>query len=98
MLYMVVERFKNRAPKPVYRRLQEKGRMMPEGLRYVGSWVETNYDRCFQLMECDDPNMFQQWIIHWQDLVEFEVIPVVTSKEAAETVIQTLSVSEYFPR
>lgn len=86
MLFMVIERFKNRDAVPVYRRFREQGRMMPEGLRYVESWVEPNFDRCFQLMECDDPRLFEQWIIRWQDLVEFEIVPVVTSQEAAEAV------------
>lgn len=70
MLFMVIERYKNRDYKKVYERFREKGRMMHEGLRYLGSWVETNYNRCFQLMECDDPSLFQQWIEHWKDLVD----------------------------
>jgi hypothetical protein len=85
MLYMVVERYKNRDAVPVYRRFRERGRMMPNGLRYVSSWVETNWDRCFQLMECDDPALFAQWIAQWDDLVDFDVVPVVPSSEAAET-------------
>lgn len=90
MLFMVVERFKNRDPKEVYRRFREKGRMMPEGLKYVDSWVEVNFDRCFQLMECDDPRLFQEWILQWQDLGEFEIIPVVPSKETTEVVTRVL--------
>lgn len=86
MLFMVIERFKGRDALAVYRRYREHGRMMPEGLRYVESWVESNYDRCFQLMECDDAHLFQQWLAQWQDLVEFEIIPVVTSREAAQTI------------
>jgi hypothetical protein len=85
MLYMVVERFKNREAVPVYRRFRERGRMMPDGLRYVSSWVETNWDRCFQLMECDDPALFAEWIARWDDLIDFEVVPVVPSSEAVET-------------
>jgi hypothetical protein len=84
MLYMVVERFKNRDAVPVYRRFRERGRMMPAGLRYVSSWVETNWDRCFQLMECDDPALFAEWIAQWDDLVAFDVVPVVPSSEAVE--------------
>ena len=91
MLFMVIEHFKNRDGTAVYRRFREHGRMMPEGLRYIDSWVEPNYDRCFQLMECDDPTLFQQWISYWHDLVEFEIIPVVTSREASERVAGTLS-------
>ena len=90
MLFMVIERFKNCDAAPVYRRYREQGRMMPEGLRYVESWVEHNFDRCFQLMECDDPQLFRQWTDRWQDLVEFEIVPVVTSKEAAESVASPL--------
>lgn len=86
MLFMVIEHFKDRDGVAVYRRYREQGRMMPEGLRYVDSWVEPTFERCFQLMECDDPSLFQQWIARWQDLVEFEIIPVVTSKEAAEVI------------
>ena len=84
MLFMLLERFKNQDARAVYRRFAEKGRMMPEGLRYVDSWVEANYDRCFQLMECEDLRLLQQWILQWQDLVEFEIVPVVTSKDARE--------------
>jgi hypothetical protein len=86
MLFMVIERFKNRDAIAVYRRFHAQGRMMPEGLKYVGSWIEANFDRCFQLMECDDPRLFQQWIIRWHDLIEFEVVPVVASKETLEAV------------
>lgn len=60
--------------------------MMPEGLNYVGSRVEANFDRCFQVMECDDLRLFQQWVIQWQDLIEFEIIPVVPSSETAEVI------------
>lgn len=84
MLFMIIERFKDQDASAVYRRFAEKGRMMPEGLRYVESWVEANYDRCFQLMECDDLRLLQQWILQWQDLVAFEIVPVVPSKEARE--------------
>lgn len=90
MLFMVIERFKNRDAKAIYLRLQEKGRMMPDGLKYVGSWVEANFDRCFQIMECDDASLFQQWIAQWQDLMEFEITPVVSSKEAAEAATRIL--------
>ena len=83
MLFMVIEHFKNRDAKAVYRRAKEHGRMLPEGLQYIDSWVEANFDRCFQLMECDDPRLFQQWLAEWQDLVELEIIPVIASEEAA---------------
>jgi len=81
MLFMVVERFKDRDPGPVYERLKKAGRAMPPGLRYVDSWIEANFDRCFQLMECDDAGLLMQWILQWRDLVEFEVVPVSPSKD-----------------
>ena len=87
---MVIEHFKNRDGLAVYRRYREHGRMMPEGLKYVDSWVEPNFERCFQLMESNDPALFQQWIARWQDLVDFEIIPVVTSKEAAQEIASRL--------
>lgn len=80
---MVVERYKDRNYKAVYSRFYEKGRMMPDGLSYLGSWVETNYDRCFQLLECDKPSLLQEWIDHWKDLVDFEIVQVMTSSEAS---------------
>lgn len=82
MLFIVIERFKNHNAESVYRRFRDRGRMTPEGLKYVDSWTEANFERCFQLMECDDPRLFQQWMARWEDLVDFEVVPVVTSKEA----------------
>jgi Protein of unknown function (DUF3303) len=86
MLFMVIERFKNRDAKTIYRRFRDQGRGMPDGLKYVGSWIETNFDRCFQLMECDDARLFQQWIVRWSDLIEFEIVPVVPSAETRETI------------
>jgi len=83
MLFMVIERFKSRDAAAVYRRSRDQGRMMPDGLRYVDSWVEPNLDRCFQLMECDHPRLFIAWVARWSDLVEFEIVPVVPSKDAA---------------
>jgi len=87
MLYMVIERFKNRDAKAVYRRFREKGRMAPDGLAYLESWVETNFDRCFQLMECGDVRLLEEWADHWRDLVEFEFVPVRRSKEVAENIM-----------
>ena len=83
MLFMVIERFKDGDAAAVFRRFRERGRMLPEGLRYLDSWVAADLGRCFQLMDCDDAALFDQWISRWQDLVEFEVVPVVTSAEAA---------------
>ncbi len=90
MLFMVIERYKNRDARAVYRRFREQGRMAPEGLTYVGSWIEANFDRCFQLMECADPRLLQQWVVRWQDLIEFEFVPVVPSKDTADTVAPLL--------
>jgi Protein of unknown function (DUF3303) len=83
MLYMVIERFKNRDAGAVYRRYRESGRMMPEGLTYINSWVEGNFDRCFQLMECHDPALFERWTSNWRDLMDFEIVPVISSQEAS---------------
>jgi hypothetical protein len=84
MLYMVIEHFKDRNGAAVYKRFQEKGRMMPDGLNYIDSWVEPDYDRCFQLMETDDPKFFAEWTANWNDLADFEIVPVITSKEARD--------------
>ena len=84
MLVMVIERFKGRDPGPIYQRLRESGRSMPDGLRYIDSWIEVNFDRCFQLMECDDVRLVMQWVLQWRDLMEFEVIPVSPSKEVRQ--------------
>jgi hypothetical protein len=86
MLFMVIERFKDRDAVAVYRRARDQGRGLPDGLRYVGSWIEVNFDRCFQLMECDDARLLQQWVVFWRDLVEFEIVPVVPSAETRETI------------
>lgn len=86
MLFMIIEHFRDRNPIPLYKRFQEKGRMMPAGLTYVGSWVESNFGRCFQLMECDNAGAIQEWVLAWGDLADFEVVPVVPSKETAELV------------
>lgn len=86
MLFMVIEHFKNRDAKDVYARFRESGRMAPDGLAYIDSWVETNFDRCFQLMECEDAQLLQDWANNWRDLVDFEFVPVLRSKRAAEFV------------
>ncbi len=86
MLYMVIERFKNQDPRPVYHRFDECGRMMPEGLEYVSSWVDMRLERCFQIMETADPKLMAEWIGNWSDLTEFEVVPVMSSADAARAV------------
>jgi Protein of unknown function (DUF3303) len=86
VLFMIVERFKDADPLPVYRHLRDKGRGLPDGLHYVDSWVEPNFGRCFQVMETDDASLIQQWVLHWGDLAAIEVIPVVTSAETRAVV------------
>jgi hypothetical protein len=82
MRYMVVERFVH-GPRPVYERAAREGRMLPEGLTYVDSWIDERLDRCFQLMETDDRGLLDAWIARWQDLAEFEIVPVLDSAEAS---------------
>ena len=89
-LYMVIERFHGGDPVPVYRRFRDKGRMAPEGLRYVSSWVTTDYACCYQLMETADRTLFEGWIASWKDLADIEVIPVVTSAQAVEALAPRL--------
>lgn len=85
-LYMVVERFKNKDAAPVYHRFREQGRMAPQGLVYISSWVDQKLERCFQLMETEDPALLDQWMANWNDVVDFEVYPVLTSQEAADKI------------
>jgi len=90
LIYMVVERFKNQDPAPVYRRFRDRGRLAPDGLQYVSSWVDERLERCFQLMETDDRNLLDEWMANWSDIVEFEIYPVISSQEAAEKVAPRL--------
>jgi len=85
-MFMVVEHFKNKDAAPVYQRFRERGRMLPIGLEYVSSWVDHKLERCYQLMETDDPALIDQWIACWNDLADFEVHQVITSQEAAAKV------------
>ena len=87
MLFMVIERYRNRDAQAVYRRAREQGRMLPEGLLYKGSWVEDTFERCFQLMETEGPRLLQQWTAQWEDLVTFEIVHVVSSTEAADAAL-----------
>jgi hypothetical protein len=86
MLYMIIETFRDGDPAPVYRRFRDRGRMMPDGLDYRGSWVTDDLRRCFQVMECDDRRLLDDWMSHWDDLADFEVVPVITSSEAVSIV------------
>lgn len=90
MLYMIVEHFRDGDPLPVYRRFRDRGRLAPDGLRYVSSWVTDDLRHCWQVMECDDESLLRQWIAAWDDIVDFEVFPVVTSAQAAAAVAPRL--------
>ena len=87
-LYMIVEHFKDAAA--VYRRFRDCGRLAPDGLRYIGSWVDEKVERCYQLMESEDPKLLEQWMANWSDLVDFEVHPVMSSQEAAAKIAPRL--------
>ena len=84
MLYMVIERFKEGAAPEIYRRFREKGRMMPEGLEFISSWIDWGFKICWQVMQTEDFPLFDKWIANWRDLVDFEIVPVRTSAEAVE--------------
>ena len=89
-LYMVVEHFKNKDAGPVYRRFRDHGRMAPEGLVFVSSWVDRAFERCYQLMETNDQTLLDQWVAQWSDLVDFEIYPVMTSEQAVEQIEPSL--------
>lgn len=90
MLYMIIEDFRDGDSVPVYRRFRDSGRQAPEGLTYVASWVTSDLGRCYQVMECDDRTLLDEWMSRWADLVHFEVIPVITSAEAAVAIAPRL--------
>jgi hypothetical protein len=91
MLFMVIERFKDNDMLPIYKRVRDEGRMLPDGLKYIDSWIEPNFSRCFQLMECDDLRRFQEWALMWRGSgVMIEIVPVVSSKETREVVAPLL--------
>jgi len=85
--YMVIERFKDGNALAVYRRFRAQGRLAPEGLTYVDSWVDESVRLCFQVMRTDRRDLLDAWMARWSDLVEFEVYPVVTSADAAARVL-----------
>ena len=86
MLFHVTDRYRDGDPVPVYRRFREQGRMTPDGVEYVASWVTDDLSTCFQVMEAESPEALDEWIDRWADLVDFEVVPVITSAEASERV------------
>lgn len=89
MLFMIIERFRGRAPE-VYRRFRERGRMAPEGVSYVASWVDLDFERCFQVMEAESEDRLREWTTNWDDLVEFEIVPVRTSADAVKAIAPKL--------
>jgi hypothetical protein len=87
MLFMIIERFRDNDMVPIYKQVRDGGRMLPEGLKYIDSWVEPNFSRCFQLMECDELRLIQEWVLQWRGSgATFEIVPVVGSKETSEVV------------
>jgi hypothetical protein len=90
MLYMVIERFKTPGALEIYRRAKTQGRSIPDGLEYVSSWVDLDFTHCWQLMKTDNVKLFDPWIAHWSDLVEFEIVPVRTSAEAMAVIAPRL--------
>lgn len=84
MHYLVIERFRNGDPVPIYRRFREKGRMMPDGLHYVSSWITEDLASCYQIMETTDPRLFDEWMANWSDLTDFELVPVLSSAQVQE--------------
>ena len=92
MLFMVIETFRDHDMVPVYERLAERGRGLPDGLTYVDSWIEAGFRRCFQLMACDDLQLLQQWVLHWRGTgTAFEIVPVLPSRETREVVAPLLA-------
>lgn len=87
MLYMIIERFHNGNPIPIYARFRAQGRLMPEGITYVSSWTSADLTHCYQLMETERRELLDEWIGNWEDLVDFEVVPVITSAEASAKVL-----------
>ena len=91
MLFMIIEHFKDNDMLPIYKRVRDEGRMLPDGLKYIDSWIEPNFSRCFQLMECDDLRLFQEWALMWRGSgATLEIIPVVSSKETRDVVAPLL--------
>lgn len=87
MLYMIIEKFHTEKVKMLYKRFEEKGRMMPEELHYVNSWINESVSVCYQVMDTDDEKKLHAWIANWNDLADFEIIPVITSAQAKEKVL-----------
>lgn len=90
MQFMVIEHFRNQDAKAVYRRFRDQGRLMPDGVTFVSSWVSADLGRCFQVMDCDDITLLQRWCAAWSDLVEFEIVPVTPGKDTAAALADQL--------
>jgi len=90
MLFMVIEHFRPARAPEVYRRFRDRGRTAPDGLRYISSWVDLNFERCFQVMEADSEELFREWTANWDDLIDFGIVPVRTPAEAAAAIAQQL--------
>jgi uncharacterized protein DUF3303 len=90
MQFVIVETFRGGDAVPVYRRFRDRGRLAPDGLTYIASWVSHDFTRCYQVMECDDRALLDEWIANWSDLVDFEVIPAMTSVDAAAVIAPRL--------
>ncbi len=88
MQYMVIEKFKQEKVKDLYKRFEEKGRLMPDGLTYINSWITEDVSTCYQLVETHDINKLYEWINNWNDFADFEIIPVITSQQAKGKVLQ----------
>jgi hypothetical protein len=86
MLFMVIEHFDQARVKEIYARFHENGRMIPDGLTYVDSWISADFARCFQVMQCDDVTLLQEWVLAWGDLARFEIVPLASSKDTAAAV------------
>lgn len=92
MLFMVIERFKDGDMIPIYQRVRDSGRAIPDGMTYVDSWIEPNFERCFQLLECADARLLQEWVLQWRGFgISFEIVPVVTSVQTREVVAPYLA-------
>ena len=97
MLFMVIEKFRNQDARAVYRRFHAEGRLMPEGVALVDSWVSADLDRCFQIMECNDIALLQRWVSAWSDLVEFEILPVSSGRDTAAALSEKLETAAERP-
>jgi hypothetical protein len=85
---MVIEHYHPGKLKVLYQRFDEKGRMLPDGVTYIDSWINEDITVCYQLMESDSLDKLNEWISNWNDIVDFELIPVISSSEAKNSVMK----------